>query len=111
MLKRVFWRARSNWSAGISMTLAGLLRVSRCFMMIQLLPLALWTKLRLHIGKLAKPTKQIGSPGSCTKGTQITQAVRSRLLRVGGRAAGGGGGSIEAVASAQRICFLRPITQ
>src|SRR5207244_10072164 len=75
------------------MTLARLLRVSRCFMMIQLLPLALWTKLRLHIGKLAKPTKQIGSPGSCTKDTQITQAVRSTLLRVGDRASVGGSGS------------------
>src|SRR5438094_9122492 len=91
MPKRVCWRGKSNWSAEISLTLARLLRVSRCFTMIQLLLLALWTKLRWHIGKLAKPTKQIGSPGSCTKDTQITQAVRSTLLRVGDRASVGGG--------------------
>src|SRR2546429_9484402 len=90
MLKRVSLRARFNWSAGISMTLARLLRVSRCSTMIQLLPLALWTKLRWHIGKLAKPTKQIGWPGSCTKDTQITQAARTTLLGGGGRASCGG---------------------
>src|SRR6266704_6586665 len=83
MPKRVCWRAKSNWSAEISMTLARLLRVSLCFTMIQLLLLALWTKLRWHIGKLAKPTKQIGWPGSCMKDTQITRAVRSRLLCAG----------------------------
>ena len=65
------------------MTLARLLRVSRCFTMIQLVLLARWTRRPWHIGKLAKPTKQIGWPGSCTKDTQITQAVRSTLLRVG----------------------------
>src|SRR5256885_9167370 len=92
MLKRVSLRARFNWSAGISMTLARLLRVSRCSTMIQLLPLALWTKLRWHIGKLAKPTKQIGWPGSCTKDTQITQAVWSTFLRVGACAFVGGRG-------------------
>src|SRR6266571_987907 len=83
MPKRVCWREKSNWSAEISMTLARLLRVSLCSTMIQLLLLALWTKLRWHIGKLAKPRKQIGWPGSCTKDTQITRAVRSRLLCAG----------------------------
>src|SRR2546430_9591900 len=92
MLKRVSLRARFNWSAGISMTLARLLRVSRCFTMIQLLLLALWTKLRWHIGKLAKPTKQIGSPGSCTKDTQITQAVWIEIPAVRCPASAGGGG-------------------
>src|SRR5712691_1075361 len=82
MLKRVSWRARSNWSAGISMTLARLLRVSRCFTMIQLLLLARWTKRPWHIGKLAKPRKQIGWPGSCTNDIPITPAVDTQIHEI-----------------------------
>jgi hypothetical protein len=74
------------------MTLARLLRVSLCFTMIQLLLLALWTKLRWHIGKLAKPTKQIDWPGSCMKDTQTTPPAANIDIcsrhRVGGAAHG-----------------------
>src|SRR5437867_12901575 len=114
MPKRVCWRGKSNWSAEISMTLARLLRVSLCFTMIQLLLLALWTKLRWHIGKLAKPTKQIGSPGSCTKDSQITQAVRSTFLCVGDRASVVGGdffrGPAECARSTKTVANAQPIS-
>src|SRR5207245_9631588 len=82
------WAATSNWSVELSMPLGRLVRVSLWVTMIQLVLLALWTQLRWHIGKLAKPTEEIGWPGSCMKDTQTAPPAANIDLcsrrRVGG---------------------------
>src|SRR5439155_6728261 len=76
MLKRVCSRAKSSWSAEISMTPAKRLRVSLSFTMIRPSLLAHWTKPRSHTGKLAKWRKQTGCHASCASDIRITPGVR-----------------------------------
>src|ERR1700730_14553462 len=78
MPKRGCSRAKSSWSAEISMTRVRLLKESLCFTMIRPSPLAHWIKLRWHIGKQAKPTKPIGCHASCASDIQITPPAGSR---------------------------------
>src|SRR6266496_2522459 len=75
MLKRDCWQARSNWSAEISMALARLSWVLLCFMMIQPLLLAHWTKRHPRTSGLVRTRRQIGCPGSCARDIPITPAV------------------------------------
>src|SRR4030095_6760140 len=77
MLRRVYWRVTSNWSAEISMMRARLSWVSLCFTMIQPLLLAHWIKPHRHINVLAKPMRQLGCPGNCPNDIGITPEVRS----------------------------------
>src|SRR6266705_4273518 len=77
MLRRVYYRVTSNWSAEISLLRARLSWVSLCFTMIPPSLLAHWIKPHRHINVLAKSMRQIVCPGNCANDIRITPEVRS----------------------------------